>query len=106
MLANVVADNFDDITNIDWANVAANEEFAGHTEGSLRNQYFSKLLRNAKRNLKKENADLFPKDVALVAEKLSARSKGIAISKVTRQNEVIKYFEDVIVENKERFQVS
>jgi len=51
-LANYVAENFTDITSIDWTSVTKKPEFAGHTNISLRYKY-SKLLLGAKRNYSK-----------------------------------------------------
>ena len=45
MLSQYIADNYTNISDINWAHVAANKEFAGHMATSLRQPYLSKLKR-------------------------------------------------------------
>merc|ERR1712126_70539 len=90
MLANYLADHFQDIDSIDWPSVAANKEFSGHTEGSLRNVFKSGLLSHTRKNIKAEGSVLTLKDVAEVANSIRRRNNRV---KEERQLEVIQYYE-------------
>ena len=52
MLANVVADNFEDIDSIDWNFVISFKEFSGHTLHSIRYQFYSQIFQRAKLKFK------------------------------------------------------
>ena len=49
MLANMVAEKYTNIYEVDWVEVTRSaKEFSGHTYASLRSIYMSRLVRNAK----------------------------------------------------------
>eukprot|EP00092_Neocalanus_flemingeri_P019642 GFUD01021274.1.p1 GENE.GFUD01021274.1~~GFUD01021274.1.p1 ORF type:complete len:618 (+),score=188.57 GFUD01021274.1:152-2005(+) len=103
MLANYLAEHFEDIDSIDWFSVARKPKFAGHTLISLRNQFFNYL------NLFKTRQDKTSKDgnseVTLkdVADFTNARYKfglctvrPVKKNTLTRQKEIIDYFEQYV----------
>lgn len=51
MLANFIADTFHNYKEINWPEVAARPDFAGHTEQSLKNMYFQELLSSTRKKL-------------------------------------------------------
>jgi len=52
ILASHLENSFADFSDIDWDKVAANKEFAGHTEFSLRHRYNTNLKSNAQTKFK------------------------------------------------------
>jgi len=68
MLVNYLVDHFQDIESIDWSRVAARKEFSGHTESSLRNIFFSKLFKNAKKSRNILSSEINLKDIADVVD--------------------------------------
>jgi len=94
MLANYVADNFKDINSIDWPSVAAKKEFAGHTQASLRNVFFTAIFQETKRNLNAFTEDITLDMVADFANKTFATGgRKVRDTILTRQKEVVAYFE-------------
>ena len=95
MLANVIAENFDSIENIDWKMLTKYPEFSGNTETSLRAIFFSILLPHAARRMKIDQSDLTLRQIAEAAE---AHYQHPTIFKniEQRKKEVIEYFESAV----------
>ena len=95
MLANVIADNFDSMDNIDWKMLLKYPEFSGNTETSLRTVFFSNLLKNAAKRMKVDQFDLTLRQIAEDAE---AHYQHPTIFKhiEQRKKEVIEYFESAV----------
>ena len=94
MLANILADNFHSIPEIDWRFVINYPEFSGHTDKSLRTVFYAHILPNAARRLRIEKFDLTLKQIAGDAEKNYVSSK-IPKKVERRQKEIIEYFETI-----------
>ena len=88
MLANVVADNFEDIDSIDWNFVISFKEFSGHTLKSIRRQFYH--------HIKGDKADLTLREIATIVSKENTRK--IPASTLKRQTEIIEYFEKKLKE--------
>jgi len=100
MLGNYLADNFKDINSIDWPSVATKSEFAGHTEPSLRNVFFSNIFFRTKQKLNVSSEDITLEMVADFANKAFAEgARRIVDSKLTRQDAVIDYFKNYVKKN-------
>ena len=95
MLANVIAENFDSIENIDWKMLTKYPEFSGNTEISLRTIYFSNLIPNAARRMK---VDKFLITFRQIAEDAEANYQHATIFKniEQRKKEVIEYFDSAV----------
>eukprot|EP00092_Neocalanus_flemingeri_P024642 GFUD01026727.1.p1 GENE.GFUD01026727.1~~GFUD01026727.1.p1 ORF type:complete len:589 (+),score=147.44 GFUD01026727.1:79-1845(+) len=93
MLANYLAEHFADIDSVDWYSVASKQKFAGHTMQSLRYIFFNRLLPQTKKGIS-SNQEVTLKDVAEYAnvQFKDGRSKMCHPNTLTRQNEVIDYF--------------
>jgi len=63
MLANYIAENFQDVDHVDWADVARKPKFAGNTTVSLRCLFFNTLYRSTKKEMP-DGSKVTPKDVA------------------------------------------
>ena len=97
MLANILADNFDSFSTIDWEQVSHYKEFSGHTDRSLRMLFFSNLAASASLNLNVVKSQLTLRQVAEFAE---VHYRGDNVMKVsqnlqTRQMQIIEYFEKI-----------
>ena len=100
MLANVVADNFEDIDKIDWNFVKSFKEFSGHTLSSIRNTFFNNIHKVAIKHSKEGKTELTLKEIAEDAA-VSYSDKNvrkIPASTLTRQKEVIEYFQKKVEE--------
>jgi len=64
MLTNFIADTFQNFKEINWAEVTARPDFAGHTERSLKHMYFQVLMRNTKKGNQGDNDDVTLRQVA------------------------------------------
>ena len=64
MLANFIADTYDNFSEINWPEVAARADFAGHTEQSLKNMYFQDLLCSTRKQLGAQGDDVGVQEVA------------------------------------------
>ena len=97
MLANYISDTFTDFSSIDWPEVAARSEFAGHTEQSLRYMYLQKLNKS-KKVLGLQSDELRPLHIAEYCELVygvgatGRATTGASINKARRQSEVISFF--------------
>ena len=97
MLGNILADNFDSVSTIDWEQVSHYKEFSGHTDRSLRMLFFSNLAASASLNLNVVKSQLTLRQVAEFAE---VHYRGDNVMKVsqnlqTRQMQIIEYFEKI-----------
>ena len=95
MLANILADNFDSVSSIDWEQVSHYKEFSGHTERSLRHLFFSNITKSASKHLNVVKSQLTLRQVAEFAEVFYREDKVRKVSKnvQTRQIQIIEYFE-------------
>ena len=82
MLANVLAENFSSIENIDWKWVSKYPEFSGFTIPLLRVEFYAKLLTSASRRLKIDKFDLTLKQISEDAE---ATYKHLKVNKKVEQ---------------------
>eukprot|EP00092_Neocalanus_flemingeri_P021267 GFUD01023046.1.p1 GENE.GFUD01023046.1~~GFUD01023046.1.p1 ORF type:complete len:643 (+),score=159.62 GFUD01023046.1:102-2030(+) len=98
MLANYLADNFNSIDSIDWPFVANRPEFVGHTQGSLRSIFFAYLFRSTKLHLKLESSEISLKNIADNTNEAygDKNSRKITENVLTRQKQVINYFEQYV----------
>ena len=80
MLANYLAENFQDADSVDWISVARKPKFAGHSAVSLRYIFFKQLYRDTK--LMHDPRKVTLDDVAAYTNKT-----------LKRQQDVIEYFE-------------
>ena len=95
MLANVIAENFDSISSVNWGFVSSFPEFSGYTEKSLRSLYGNQVIRFVENITGIQRTKLSLKEIATVSEE---KFENIKIRKRTikRQAEVIKYFENCV----------
>ena len=100
MLANVVADNFENIDSIDWNFVMSFKEFSGHTLHSIRYQFYVVILRAALVKSKGDKNDLTLREIASFASSAYSKenAKKIPATTKSRQREVIEYFEKKVKE--------
>ena len=100
MLANVVADNFENIDSIDWNFVKSFKEFSGHTLVSIRNTFFKNIYETAKRHSKDDKTKLTLKEIAedAAVTYCQENARKIPVSILKRQTEVIEYFEKKVNE--------
>ena len=99
MLANHIAENCTDFAQIDWDELAAKKEFAGHTERSLRNMYFF-MSKNAKIRLNVLKSEVNPQHIAQYSEEVygdGGMKLSVSSSKMQRQREVIAFFMSQVV---------
>ena len=95
MLTNILADNFDSVSSIDWEQVSHYKEFSGHTERSLRHLFFSNITKSASKHLNVVKSQLTLRQVAEFAE-VSCRGDNVTEvpqNVLTRQIQIIEYFE-------------
>ena len=98
MLANVIADNFDSISSVNWSFVSSFPEFSGYTEKSLRSLYGNQVIRVVEDSTGTQRSKLSLKEIATVAMEKFKNSK-IRKTVIKRQTEVIKYFENCVKKN-------
>ena len=99
MLANRISENYTHFAEIDWTDVAARGEFAGHTERSLRNMYFF-ISKHTRLRLEVQNSEVNPQHIAQYCEEVyveGGRKLTVSNSKVQRQNEVIAFFKNKVL---------
>ena len=99
MLANRISENYKHFAEIDWTDVAARGEFAGHTERSLRNMYFF-ISKHTRLRFEVQNSEVNPQQIAQYCEEVyveGGRKLTVSNSKVQRQNEVIAFFKDKVL---------
>ena len=94
MLANFIADTYQNFSEIDWPEVAARPDFAGHTEQSLKNMYFQELLSSTRKKLGNQEGQ-GDDDVTLrqVAEHTQDKQPGRRMVKEKWQQALIAFFE-------------
>ena len=102
MLANYICDTFTDFSTIDWPEVAARSEFAGHTEKSLRMMYLTILCKGTKDRFGLKSGEVTPQHVADFCGMSVLYGKDGRVSggtnKMQRQKDVISHFERKVVE--------
>ena len=69
MLANYLADHFDDVDSVDWPTVASRAEFAGHTQTSIKYLFYSNLFKRTKEKLSESSEEINLKHIADIANK-------------------------------------
>jgi len=93
MLADLLSKHFNSVHMIDWKFVSCHTEFAGHTEISLRNQFHSRILRNAAQFLQKPRDQVSLKEIAdYTKENIGNQHFKINSNVERRQIECIDYF--------------
>jgi len=98
-LANHINKNFTDFPDIDWARVAVNQEFAGHTAMSLRALYLGTLKNLTVRHLKLHNGDVTLGHVAEHCRLVYGEGKArMNFRKEERQHKVIDFFQAKVEE--------
>jgi len=100
MLANYLLQNFASISDVNWPEVAARREFAGHTVTSLKT-ILKNILSNASKKYSMDRADVTIKIVADFSEQVygeGGSNRGVFKSKRQRQQEVISFFEGKVEE--------
>jgi len=97
MLANYLAEHFEDINSVDWGQVSKKPKFAGHSQASLRN-VFSYLFKLTKEKLKVDSGEVSLENVADFANEAYRENAARKPSenKLKRQEEVISFFETYI----------
>ena len=96
MLAEVLADNFEDIDSIDWNLVSSFKEFSGHTVTSLKSTFFAYILYNtSKLHCKEDKTKLTLREIANDAAVTYSKENAGKVTDATlkRQRDVIDYFE-------------
>ena len=95
MLANVLAENFSSIEEIDWNLVSKYPEFSGFTVPLLRVEFYAKILPSASRRLKIDKFNLTLKQISEDAEATYKHAR--VNSKVEqRKRDIIEYFEKTV----------
>ena len=100
MLANHISENWSDIAQINWIEVAGKSEFVGHTENSLRNLYMI-LSGNLRRISGLPNSEVTTQNISQYTEQAYGEGgKGgkIGMKKMQRKKDVIAFFEDKMME--------
>jgi len=107
MLANYLADNFDDVDSVDWPAVASRAEFAGHTQTSIKYLFYTFLFKRTKEKLSESSEEITLKHIADIANKQfkDGTSPKIREKILIRQKEVIDYFEQYVKKSKKSFNV-
>ena len=96
MLANVIADNFEDIDSIDWNWILRSfNEFAGHTLASIRRTFYNNIYKSTIMHSKDDKTKVTLKDIAKDAAVTysNENARKISDSTLARQREVIEHFE-------------
>jgi len=99
MLANLIAEQYDNVDDIDWKKVIQHSEFLGHTEDSLSYIYFCILIPNGANHFGKPRMQLTLKEVAEYAGECYKNPKISKPMKI-RQTQVISHFENLVKERK------
>ena len=101
MLANYLAEHFDDVDSIDWLAVAGQDEFKGHTEVSLHYFFGAYLFQGAKLQMAKKDERATLKHIQnLENERFkTGKLKPVREKVLSRQKDVIEYF-DIFVKEK------
>ena len=94
ILANHISENYTDFSEINWKEIAARNEFAGNTEGSLKKIYF-RLSNHTRPKLGVTNSQLTPSHVSQYCDEAHGEGgKGgrVSAKKAQRQRDVIDFF--------------
>eukprot|EP00092_Neocalanus_flemingeri_P090026 GFUD01114000.1.p1 GENE.GFUD01114000.1~~GFUD01114000.1.p1 ORF type:complete len:246 (+),score=59.16 GFUD01114000.1:64-738(+) len=104
MLANYLADHFEDVDSVNWLSVASRTEFAGQTQISLRFRYVQ-LFNKTKEKMKGSGEEVTLKHIADITNKQFKESRFIRSNEktLTRQKKIIDYFEKYVGDNKLTF---
>ena len=108
MLANYLADRFEDVDSVNWDAVAKKPKFAGHSRASLRNE-FSYLLKSTKDRMKVTTKEVTLQNVADYSNEAYGpkRARNPIDRVLNRQKAVIDFFETYIKKhNYDKFKVS
>jgi len=97
MLANLIAENYSDIDDIQWDKILDHTEFLGHTESSLSSIFTSSIVINAEKHTGKSRHQLTLKEIADDANE-SYKNVKVKEGVSRRQTEVISYFEKLLKE--------
>ena len=101
-MANFLAKTFKNVLEINWSMVLVMEEFAGHTETSMKQLLFN-LQKGARKKLNLEKSELSLQYVADYCEQVygegaQGRAKRALAVKMKRQKDIIDFFERKIKE--------
>ena len=88
MLAEHIGDTYSDFSEINWPLVAAQPDFAGHTEQSLKYMYFKCMFNNTKKGLKRKS------DVSVADIAKYTRENKIAKKKYKWHQPLIDFFQE------------
>ena len=107
MLANYLADNYEDVESIDWKEVAGREEFKGHTEVSLHYYFGAYMIQRARLKLNGEIGNITLRHIQVNENELFKNSnlRKVGEKVLVRQKEVIDYFENYVKEQEIVFEV-
>jgi len=97
MLANLIAEKYAKMDQIQWDEILKHREFLGHTEWSLSFIFTSSIVINAERHTGKSKHELSLKEIAEDANE-SYRHLKVKEGTSRRQTEVITYFENLLKE--------
>ena len=101
MLANLIAEQYNNIGDVDWSKVIQHSEFLGHTESSLSNIYFGNILTKVATHFGKSRKQLTVREVADYTSELYKNSRSsISESNRIRQTQIISHFENIVKERK------
>ena len=98
MLANHIAENCNNFEEIEWTNVTARNEFAGHTERSLRHMYFC-ISKQTRIRMNIQIIDVRPQHIAQYCKEIYGEGGiklSVSSSKKQRQRDVIAFFENKV----------
>ena len=94
MLTSLIAEKFDSVSSIDWSYLAKFPEFSGHSPESLAN-LFSLTITRILEKLDVSRTELTLPQIA-EASKMHFNNSKVKKSTEKRQQEVIKYFEELV----------
>ena len=100
MLANLLVNHFKSYEDIDWKFVMTFPEFSGHTEGSLRMLFYSKMINYTMRHLKLKRSEITLENIAEDAKINYANTSAVTKPVEKRQKELIEYFEKLVDKHK------
>ena len=95
MLANVIAENYETMGDIDWKGLLKYKEFSGHSDSSLRTVFYAHILPGAVKRLNIDKFELTLKEIAGDAES-NYRTSEVSKKVEKRQRDIIYYFETLI----------
>jgi len=99
VLSEYIADNYTNFSDINWAHVAANQEFVGHIGNSLRQLYLSHLKRPTQLKLSLDLSEVTVGHIAEYCRNVYGDGKGRPNRvKEERQRQVIDFFQAKVEE--------